>query len=107
MNIFGKFYIQCRPHFTLNLMQSTFIHFDLLKIVLIYYLLLLLIYNIILQYALILFKIDLHNLISSTSAEARDIHALKHSDENEADTDLGMKQVDYCSLECCCCCFIY
>jgi len=29
---------------------------------------------------------------SSTSAEARDIHALKHSDENEADTDLGMKQ---------------
>ncbi len=53
-----------------------------------------LIYNIILQYALIFFKIDSHNLISSTSAEARDIHALKHSDENEADTDLGMKQVD-------------
>ena len=88
-------------------MQSTFIYFDLLKTVLIYYLLLLLIYNIILQYyALILFKIDVHNLISSTSAEARDIHALKHSDENEADTDLGMKQVDYCSLGCCCC-FIY
>ena len=42
---------------------------------------------------IIYFKIDLPNLVSSTNAEARDIHALKHADENEADTDLGMKQV--------------